>query len=47
MIKIKNTLQLETIEVSEGLLEEVYDNPKLKICGDAYELKFDDDGNLK
>lgn len=47
MIKIKNTLQLETIEVSEGLLEEVYDNPKLKICGDAYELQFDDDGNLK
>lgn len=46
MVRIKNTLELGVIEVSESLLEEVQRNPKMEIVEDLYELPFDNEGNL-
>ncbi|WP_338551885.1 lactate racemase domain-containing protein [Paenibacillus sp. KS-LC4] len=46
MVRIKNTLELGVIEVSESLLEEVQRHPKMKIVEDLYELPFDKEGNL-
>lgn len=46
MVIIKNTLELEHIYVSEGLLEEVKANPNLEITGELREMNFDDQGNL-
>jgi hypothetical protein len=46
MVRIKNTLELGVIEVSESLLEEVQRHPKMEIVEDLYELPFDNEGNL-
>ena len=46
LIRIKNTLDLEYIYVSEGMLDEVRNNPNLEIAGEPEELIFDSDGNL-
>ncbi len=46
LVRIKNTLQLGEIEVSENLLEEVKGNKYLRIVEGPYELPFDEDGNL-
>lgn len=46
MVRIKNTLELSEIEVSEALLNEVEDNDYLTQVTDLYDLKFDDQGNL-
>ena len=46
MVRIKNTLELSEIEVSEALLNEVEENEYLTQVTDLYELKFDEDGNL-
>ncbi|MDT8899900.1 lactate racemase domain-containing protein [Anaeroselena agilis] len=46
VVRIQDTLHLEEIRVSEALLEEVRANPRLMVCGDPEELRFDDDGNL-
>lgn len=46
IIRIKNTLKIEEIEISEALLEEAKKNPNLIILGEAKEFPFDENGNL-
>ena len=46
MIRVKNTLRLGEIEVSENLLDEVKQNSYLEIVSSAYDLEFNEQGNL-
>jgi len=46
VVRIKNTLELIEIEVSETLLDEVKKHPDLEQISDVYELDFDKEGNL-
>ena len=46
MVRIKNTLELGEIEVSEALLHEAEGNEFLTLVTDLYELEFDEKGNL-
>lgn len=46
MVRIKNTLELSEIEVSEALLPEVEANDALTQASDLYELAFNEEGNL-
>lgn len=46
VVRIKNTLELEELEVSESLLPEVEANPRLQILAGPEPLPFDDAGNL-
>jgi hypothetical protein len=46
LVRIKNTIELETIWVSESLLPEVKAHPKLRAVGEARPMPFDADGNL-
>src|SRR5690625_1882386 len=46
LVRIKNTLELSEIEVSEALLPEVEANKALTQASDLYEFTFDDEGNL-
>ncbi|GHS92516.1 hypothetical protein AGMMS50276_00580 [Synergistales bacterium] len=47
LVVIKNTLEIEEIYVSEGLLSYVDKHPRLSVAGEAREMSFDDGGNLK
>jgi hypothetical protein len=46
LVRIKNTLELGEIEISEALLEQAKDNPDIEILTEPYEWKFDENGNL-
>jgi hypothetical protein len=46
MVRIKNTLEISEIEVSEALLEYVVNHPHMELISDLYELPFDEKGNL-
>ena len=46
VIRIKNTLTLDEIEVSESLLPEVQKSDSMEIISEPYELSFDEQGNL-
>ena len=46
MVRIKNTLELSEIEVSEALLKEVEENEYVTQASEIYELEFDSEGNL-
>lgn len=46
IIRIKDTMSLKNIEVSEALINEVENNSKMKVISEAYCLKFDEEGNL-
>lgn len=46
MVRIKNTLEIGEIEVSEALLEYVKQHPRMEVVKDLYELSFDKSGNL-
>lgn len=46
MVRLKNTLKLGEIEVSECLLEHVKREPNLEQISELYEILFDKDGNL-
>ncbi len=46
MIRIKNTLKLEEIYISEALLEEARKNPNLEILEEPKDVTFDKEGNL-
>jgi hypothetical protein len=46
LVRIRDTISLREIEVSENLLEEVKAHPKLEILEGPYELPFDKEGNL-
>jgi hypothetical protein len=45
--RIKNTLSLDRMLISENLVEEALRNPRIKIAGPASEMAFDADGNLR
>lgn len=44
--RIRNTLELECIEVSEGLYEDLKDDPEIQLVEGPYEWEFDEDGNF-
>ncbi|AJY74219.1 lactate racemase domain-containing protein [Paenibacillus beijingensis] len=46
LVRIRDTLHLATIEISEALLPEALGNPRIKVIGEPYEWTFDDDGYL-
>jgi hypothetical protein len=45
-VRIKNTVSLDEIEVSESLQRYVEEHPNLSLESDPYDLRFDADGNL-
>ncbi|MHB1651762.1 MAG: nickel pincer cofactor-dependent isomerase, group 22 [Desulfitobacteriaceae bacterium] len=47
LVRIKNTLSLDEIEVSENLLSEAENNPHLLAAGRPYEWRFAQDGNFQ
>ncbi|MEH7748631.1 lactate racemase domain-containing protein [Neobacillus drentensis] len=46
LVRIKNTLVLSEIEVSEPLLEYVRQHPNMEQCSDLYDIPFNENGNL-
>jgi hypothetical protein len=46
MVRIKNTLEIAEIEVSEALLEHIAKHQELEQISDLYDLSFDESGNL-
>lgn len=46
VVRIKNTLEIGEVEVSESLLEAAKARDDLEIAGELGEMKFDADGNL-
>lgn len=46
LVRIKNTLQIGEIEVSEALLDHIKENENTEQISDLYEFEFDADGNL-
>ncbi|MCR8656405.1 lactate racemase domain-containing protein [Paenibacillus endoradicis] len=46
MVRIKNTLVLSEIEVSEALIDYVNQHPQMEVVSPLFDLPFDDKGNL-
>ena len=46
LMRIKNTISLGEIEISESLIEEADRHKDMQIVGDKYDFPFDDGGNL-
>ncbi|CAM3620484.1 lactate racemase domain-containing protein [Cytobacillus oceanisediminis] len=46
MVRIKNTLEISEIEVSEEMLGYVLEHPNMEQISDLYEMPFDGEGNL-
>ena len=46
LARIRNTLKLGEIEVSESLLEEVRRHPGMEVASEPYAWTFNDEGNL-
>lgn len=46
LVRIKNTNEIDKIEVSKSMLNEVRENPYLNIETDLYNLNFNDTGSL-
>jgi hypothetical protein len=46
IIRIKNTLDMEHIYISESLLEDAKNHPYLELIGELEEFPFDQEGNL-
>jgi hypothetical protein len=46
VVRMRNTLDLEHLLVSESLLGEVEKNPRLEITGDPFDMSFDDSGRI-
>jgi hypothetical protein len=47
IVRIRNTLALEHLHVSETLLSDVAKQPALTILGGPFEFHFGEDGNLQ
>lgn len=47
IVRIKNTLEIERILVSENLLDELKEKPNVRVVREPEELCFDADGNLE
>ncbi len=46
VIRIPDTMHIEYLEISEGLLPQALANPNLEVLGEPYDWQFDADGNL-
>ena len=46
IVRIKNTLEIGTILVSEALLPEIENNPAFEILSQPFALRFDENGEL-
>ena len=46
IVRIKDTLHLEEIYISEALLEEARENPAIELLSEPFEMSFDEKGNL-
>lgn len=46
VIRIKNTLHLKEIFISEAMLEQARQNPKITVMGDLQEMRFSVEGDL-
>ncbi|MBP2659660.1 MAG: hypothetical protein H6Q69_3865, partial [Firmicutes bacterium] len=46
LVRIKDTLHIGEIIISEALLPEAEANPNIEICGELMEMEFDEAGNL-
>jgi len=46
IVRIKNTLELENIYISESLIEEAQNNPNIEILSEPFEFKFDEEGYI-
>ncbi|HSK68698.1 MAG TPA: hypothetical protein VLA21_05500, partial [Candidatus Limnocylindria bacterium] len=46
VVRVRNTLCLEEIEVSENLLPQVREDGRMEIMGEPSDLPFDAEGNL-
>ncbi|MEH7380403.1 lactate racemase domain-containing protein [Bacillus sp. JJ1533] len=46
MVRIKDTLHVSEIEVSEALLDYIKQHPNIEQASDLYEFNFDENGNL-
>lgn len=46
LIRIRDTLHITEIEISEALLEQAKEIPQMEIVGEPYEWTFDEEGNL-
>ena len=46
VVRIKNTISMDEIEISENLLPSARENPLLEIVSEPCELSFDEEGNL-
>ena len=46
VVRIKNTLILDDVEISEGLLDAAKERDDLELVGELKEMEFDSDGNL-
>lgn len=46
IVRIKDTMNIEEIYISEGMLEETYSNNNIEIIDDPKEWKFNEDDNL-
>lgn len=44
VVRIKDTLSMEYIEVSESYYDEIKDNPEIEILSDPKEIQFDEEG---
>ncbi|MBS4200113.1 DUF2088 domain-containing protein [Bacillus sp. FJAT-49732] len=47
LVRIKNTLEISEIEVSEDLLDYVKQHSNLEIISELYEMEFDENGNFR
>lgn len=46
IVRIKDTMRVGEIEISEALLAQARQNPDLEILGEAHDWNFDENGNL-
>ena len=46
VVRIRDTLHLGEIEISETLVEEARQNARIKVLSEPYEWAFDEEGNL-
>lgn len=46
VVRIVNTMEMQHIWISEGMIEEAKRNPQIRLLGEPEEFAFDDKGNL-
>ena len=46
IVRIKHTMEMGTIWISEALLDEALIHPQITVCGELREMSFDENGNF-